>query len=214
MAEPAPRPWRRLLLRRVLVPGALLGVLAVVAGNVYVVRTTASQVAPSVEAAPARSTAIVLGNTVFRGGNLSRSLAERVKVSLDLYRAGKVKRIFVSGAYHQETGYDEPGAMAAWLEKRGVPHDAIVLDRQGHRTAATMADAAALGIRDALVCTEAYHLPRSLYLARHAGIDAMGVPAVEVGRPRWVDLVRPRIRESLARAEIVVEVAVRGVSAK
>ena len=73
-----------------------------------------------------------------------------------------------------------------------------------------MANAAARGIRSALVATQPYHLPRSLYLARHAGIDAIGVPARSTAggvTRRW----HARLREMLARAEIVVEVALRGV---
>ena len=100
--------------------------------------------------------------------------------------------------------------MAAWLEARGVPPADIVVDEGGHRTAATMADAAALGVRSALVVTQGYHLPRALYFARHAGIDAVGVPA-PAGPAGLVGLaqgVRPR---DTARAEALLEVALRGV---
>ena len=102
--------------------------------------------------------------------------------------------------------------MAAWLEAHGVPPADVVLDGGGHRTAATMADAAALGVRSALVATQAYHLPRALYLARHAGIDAVGVPA-PFAELSWLAKLRVYVRETLARAEVVVEVAVRGVRA-
>jgi vancomycin permeability regulator SanA len=73
-----------------------------------------------------------------------------------------------------------------------------------------MAEAARMGVRSALIATQPYHLPRSIYLARHAGIDAVGVPARNGDgslQERW----RTRLREMLARAEIVVEVALRGV---
>ena len=73
-----------------------------------------------------------------------------------------------------------------------------------------MADAAALGARSALIVTQAYHLPRSLYLARRAGIDAVGVPAPQ-RRLGWMDYFHVFVRETAARAEIVLEVAVRGV---
>jgi vancomycin permeability regulator SanA len=212
MADQPKRPWLRRVLWRVIAPGALLGALAVGTGNAYVISTTKDDVVAGVAAAPARPVAIVLGNTVFAGGALSWGLAARVRVALDLFRAGKVQTIVVSGAWNPGTGYDEPGAMGAWLEKRGVPRGAIVLDRKGHRTAATMANAAAQGHRDVLVCTQAFHLPRSLYLARHAGMRATGVPAEERG-DRY-DFTRSRVREWLARAEIIVEVALRGVTAR
>jgi SanA protein len=141
---------------------------------------------------------------------VSRELAERVRVALELYQAKKVERIFLSGAARPQEGYDEPAAMAGWLERRGVPRAALILDGHGHRTAATMADAAAAGFRDVLVCTQGYHLPRSLYLARHAGLRAVGVPAASVDKT-YLDGAQEFAREGLARAEIVVEVALRGV---
>jgi SanA protein len=213
MAEPAAArsPWYHVLLRRVVLPGALLGVLAVGAGNAYVVSKTADGIVAGVAPAPACTAAIVLGTQVFPGNILSWSLAARCKVALDLFRAGKVQKIFLSGAYHPEADHDEPGAMASWLERRGVPREAMVLDRDGHRTAATMANASAQGFRDVLICTQGYHLPRSLYLARHAGLTATGVPAADPGGP--FDRGRSHLREWLARTETVVEVAARGVKA-
>jgi vancomycin permeability regulator SanA len=73
-----------------------------------------------------------------------------------------------------------------------------------------MADAAASGVRSMLVVSQAYHLPRALYLAAHAGIEAVGVPAHE-GRRRLLNLVHVTVREMVARAETMVEVLIRGV---
>lgn len=197
-------------MRRVLVPGVLLVTLVVGAANAYLVSTTARDIVPDVASAPARPVAIVLGTTAFRSGALSPGLAQRTRVALDLYQAGKVRKIVLSGAANPATGYDEPGSMAGWLERRGVPRSAMILDRDGHRTAATMANAAAQGYRDVLVCTQEYHLPRSLYLARHAGINATGVPAEA---RMSIEAARANVREWLARTEIIAEVAWRGVKA-
>jgi SanA protein len=188
------------------------GVALIAAANAYVVASTRASIIRDVAAAPARPVAIVLGNKVNEGGLPSTGLAERLRVALALYQSGRVPRIIVSGAARPD-GYDEPAAMAAWLEARGVPAAHVTLDRGGHRTAASMADAAAMGVRQALICTQPYHLPRALYLARRAGIDALGVAA---GRGRVdgpYDWLRGFVRETLARAETVVEVAVRGVGA-
>jgi len=210
MAEAAPRaPW----LRRALVGASVLGLGVVGAGNAWVFHATAADIAADVAEAPDRPVAIVLGNRVFSDGSLSRELVLRVGVALELYRAGKVRRLFLSGAWRAAEGYDEPAAMAGWLERRGVPRAAMILDRGGYRTAATMADAAAQGIREALVCTQRYHLPRSLYLARRAGIAAKGVPAATASGVPVFERVHLFLRESLARAETVGEVAVRGVRA-
>jgi SanA protein len=209
MAEVAQRARR---LRRAFLGASLLGLALVGAGNAWVFHSTTADIVADVAEAPDRSIAIVPGNRVFADGSLSRELAMRVRVALELYRAGKVHRLFLSGAAREAEGYDEPAAMAGWLERRGVPRAAMILDRGGYRTAATMADAAAQGFRDALICTQRYHLPRALYLARHAGMAAKGV-AAGVAPGTLFERVHSFVRESLARAETVGEVAARGVSA-
>ena len=202
------RPWRwakRLLIGGVVVVGA------VAAANVYVVTTTRAAIAADVAAAPARPDAVVLGNRVLPDGTPCDELAARLETALALYRAGRAGKLVVSGRTGAQ--YDEPAGMAAWLVKRGVPAADVVRDQGGYRTAATMADTAALGKRSILVVTQGYHLPRSLYLARHAGIDAIGVPAPS-RRDRAYDTFKVYVRERVARAETVVEVAVRGVRAR
>jgi len=190
-------------------PGiALAGVACVVAANLYLIARASAATLPDVERAPVRPYAIVLGNQVFSGGRPSPELANRLEAALALYRAGRAGKVIVSGRVAE--GYDEPHAMAAWLEAHGVPPADIVVDEGGHRTAATMADAAALGVRSAHVVTQGYHLPRALHFARHAGIDALGVPAPE-RRSGWWDSLRVFVRESVARAEALLEVVVRGV---
>jgi SanA protein len=201
------RAPRRRWLRKLAV--AALMVLALVAvANLYLIRAAAPATAATVESAPARPVVIVLGNRVFPGGLPSAELAARLETALALHRAGRAEKVLVSGRV--AGGYDEPRAMARWLEARGVSPANIMMDVGGHRTAATMAGAVALGVRSALVVSQDYHLPRALYLARHAGIDAIGV-AAESRRSGWLAAIRAFLRETAARAEIVLEVAVRGV---
>jgi vancomycin permeability regulator SanA len=189
---------------------AAVALAPVAAGNAWVLSASRGKLVDSVEAAPARPWIIVLGNKVFPGGQPSRELAERLEIARALYQAGRAPRIVVSGLVRD--GYDEPSAMADWLRARGVPADHIAIDAGGHRTAATMANAAARGVRASLIATQGYHLPRSLYLAHHAGIDAVGVAARPGRRARW-HLIRTYAREIVARAESVFEVLLRGVRA-
>lgn len=197
---------RRRWVRRLLIT-ALAGFALVVGANVYLVVIARGATVSGVDAAPARPHAIVLGNRVFPGGVPCRELAARLTTALELHRAGRAGKVVVSG--RASADYDEPHAMAAWLEARGVPTADIVIDLGGHRTAATMADAAGMGVRTALVVSQGYHLPRALFLARRAGIDAVGVPApADKG---WAGTIKIFFREGLARAEVLVEVALRGV---
>ena len=203
-APPRPR-WRRWL---AVVAGL---VVAYVAGaNIYLLGTTSAARLPDVESAPVRPYAIVLGNHVFPDGTPCDELESRLDTARALYAAGRVQKVIASGGVVRKRHYDEPHAMAAWLASRGVKREDVIVDEGGHRTSATMADAAALGVRSALIVTQAYHLPRSIYFARHAGIDALGVPAPP---RRWglFDWTRVLFRETSARAEAVLEVAIRGV---
>jgi SanA protein len=205
MPDARPRRW---LKRGLIVSGMLVALVG--AGNLWVHLATSGKQVDSVEAAPSRPVVIVLGSLVFPSGRPSAELAERLETARALYRAGRASRIVVSGRAYP--GYDEARAMADWLQAHGVPAADVEQDGGGHRTAATMANAAAQGIRAALIATQGYHLPRALYLAERAGIDAVGVPARATRRSGWQAL-QNHLREALARAEIVVEVLVRGVRA-
>jgi vancomycin permeability regulator SanA len=207
-ARPSPaRSWFRRCRNAVALGGVVCATL-VAAGNVYVVSTTRGALVAAVADAPVRPYVMVLGNRVFPNGLPSRELAARLEIGRQLYVTGRARQIIVSGLAQPD--YDEPHTMARWLEAHGVPAADVVLDLGGYRTAASMADTAALGMRSMLIATQAYHLPRALYLARHAGIDAVGVPA-EMVRRSLLDGARTALRETMARAEIVVEVALRGV---
>lgn len=121
----------------------------------------------------ARYTGIVLGCRV-REGDVSTCLEERLVKALELYRAGKVERLLLSGD-HGRKGYDEVNAMKDWLVGQGVPVAHIFLDHAGFDTYDTMWRAREVfGVRDAVVVTQAFHLPRAVYLARSLGLDAVG----------------------------------------
>ncbi len=60
----------------------------------------------------------------------------RIKAGAELYKAGKVDWLVVSGGDYRNTenGYDEPMAMRDSLIKQGVDSARIVLDYDGTRT--------------------------------------------------------------------------------
>ena len=93
--------------------------------------------------------------------------------------------------------------MRDWLLARRLPEKALLLDEGGYRTRATMLRASArVGVRRAVVGTQAFHLARAVLLAQKAGIDAVGLVADRDGyRP---DLAT-RLREYVARQMAFVE---------
>ncbi|MFO0562947.1 MAG: ElyC/SanA/YdcF family protein [Polyangiales bacterium] len=127
--------------------------------------------------APARRVVIVLGARVSPSGRPFAALEDRLLCALDLVRSGRAEYVLVSGD-HGRANYDEANAMRRYLVDRGVPSERVYMDHAGFRTLDTMARASALfAVREAAICTNRFHLARSLWLARSFGIDAVGVDA-------------------------------------
>lgn len=146
---------------------------------------------------PERAWAIVPGAYVFPDGTPSDVLADRLMAALELVRAGRAIRVLVSG------GPEEVAGMQRWLAERGVAD--VVEDPGGVRTWATMTRAREVfNIEAAVVCTQRFHLPRSLYLARAAGISAVGLVADQ--RAYGGSLYNAN-RERLARMRAWLDVA-------
>jgi SanA protein len=74
--------------------------------------------------------------------------------------------------------YNEPGAMREYALGLGVPEEDIVLDFAGRRTYDTCYRAREIfGLEQAILVTQAFHLPRALYTCNHLGVEGVGVPA-------------------------------------
>lgn len=166
---------------------------------------------PSAEAAPPRAVAIVLGAKVWADGAPSQVLEDRLRCAEDAYRRGRVHAILVTGD-HGAPEYDETSAMKDWLVARGVPRADVIADHAGFRTLDSMHRAnAVFGVSDAIVCTQAFHLPRALFLARSFGIDAVGVIA---DRRVYRGAAWNGVREAVARPIAMVEVLLLGRGAR
>lgn len=120
---------------------------------------------------------IVPGNTVHADGTLSRRLQARLEAALYLYKERLASKVFVSGGTGKE-GQDEAEAMAAYLERKGVPDSAIIRDSQGITTAATAQHAAqylhTIHGRSALVATQFFHMVRTRLALERYGVRVSG----------------------------------------
>lgn len=156
--------------------GAALAVLAVVVALPAVwARTRSARRIRTVEEVPPTDVALVLGAGVRRDGRPSLILRGRLQVALALHRAGKVRRLLVSGS-PSSRGYSEPVVMRGYLVERGVPSQDVLLDESGVDTWSSCRNAAReFGLRRATVVTTDFHLPRAVSLCRRAGVDALGV---------------------------------------
>lgn len=156
---------------------------------------------------PAHRTAVVLGCCrTLRNGRLNLYFRHRIAAAAELYRAGKVDAILVSGDNHVK-GYDEPSDMKAALEACGVPSERIVCDFAGFRTLDTVVRAKKVfGVESCILVSQPEHLRRAVFLARAFGCAAVGYAADEVhGR----HALRTRIREQFSKIAAVFDAVVR-----
>jgi len=158
----------------------LVGLLAIYLINNRVQSQAALLFADSIMAIPVENpqrVAIVLGAKVQENGEPSNALNDRIVTAVELYRAGRVKKILMSGDNPTEN-YDEPTAMKATAIKLGIPEGDIILDFAGRRTYDTCYRAREIfEVKKAVVVTQKFHLPRTLYLCNNLGVDSIGVTA-------------------------------------
>jgi len=122
-------------------------------------------------------TAIVFGAGLLRDGTPSPVLKDRVSTAAQLYFAGKVQKILMSGDNRFED-YNEPASMQTYAIELGVPQEAIVLDYAGRRTYDTCYRAKHIfGLEQAILVTQKYHLPRALFTCNGVGLKSIGVAA-------------------------------------
>lgn len=133
----------------------------------------------AMEDIPRRKVAVVLGARVYRNGYPSAVLRDRLDAAIDLYRAGKVEKLLMSGD-NRNANYNEATAMRNYALEAGIPPEDVVRDFAGFRTFDSMYRARELwGLDEFLVVSQRFHLPRALYIARHLGINAFGVATRE-----------------------------------
>jgi SanA protein len=131
----------------------------------------------SVDTVPPRRVAIVFGAGLWRDGTPTPVLRDRVQTAANLYFAGKVEKLLMSGD-NRVAEYNEPEAMRQYALSLGVPDEDIVLDYAGRRTYDTCYRARDIfRVDSAILVTQGFHLPRAIYLCNMLGVDGVGVPA-------------------------------------
>ena len=150
-----------------------------------------------VQALPHEHAALLLGTSSrLRGGSPNPFFEYRMDAAAELFRAGKVDCILVSGDNHHAS-YNEPMAMRKALLDRSIPDSLIFLDYAGFRTLDSVVRACEVfGQTSYIVVSQRFHNERAVYLAMRHGIDAVGFNARDVRAPA---ALRVRAREWLAR---------------
>jgi len=116
-----------------------------------------------------------------------------------------VEKLLFSGD-NRFVDYNEPEAMRQLALSLGVPSEAIVRDYAGRRTYDTCYRAKAIfGVDDAILVTQAFHMPRALYLCNQLGVDSVGVTS-DLRTYRKLTLLYWNLRELVATAAALWDV--------
>lgn len=150
--------------------------------------------------APNAEIVLVPGAAIFPNGALSSIFKDRADMAIRVYKAGKVSKILVSGD-NSTVSHNEVNPVRNYLLEKGIPDEDIFLDHAGFDTYSSMYRSRDIfGVTSVLIATQSFHLPRSVFIARHLGITAYGVNA-DVGHI----LFRNYVREILANEKAMLD---------
>ncbi|MEV5340174.1 ElyC/SanA/YdcF family protein [Streptomyces sp. NPDC052676] len=123
---------------------------------------------------PRTEVAVVFGAGLWNG-EPSPYLAHRLDAAAELYRAGRIEVVLVTGD-NSRKDYDEPDAMRAYLTRHGVPDKRIVSDYAGFDTWDSCVRAKKIfGVDEAVLISQDFHIRRAVALCREAGVASYGV---------------------------------------
>jgi uncharacterized SAM-binding protein YcdF (DUF218 family) len=173
---------------------ALVLILAIVSIKVMRVSHEIQQESLIDEAQPADAI-IVLGAAEYRG-KPSPVLEARLNHALFLYLQGLAPRIITTGGAGGDPVFTEGSVGRSYLSARGVPPEAIVVEREGESTAQSVVAVVEImrrmSLKSAIVVSDGYHIFRVKKMLESSGIKVYGSPRPSIPsnewRARWQDI--------------------------
>lgn len=181
-------------------------VACVVASNIWVNTSTSAYIYDEVEKVPARKACMVLGTSKYLGGGRKNPFFEyRIQATVELYQAGKIEQILVSGD-NSSKNYDEPDMMKKALIVRGIPECRISCDYAGFRTFDSVIRMwKVFGQKSFIVVSQKFHNQRAVFIGRKNGLDVVGYNAKDV---KGTGGIKTHVREYFARFKAVIDLYV------
>ena len=183
--------------------------LLILVCHVLVVNYAQGRLYSRVEDIPPTEAGLLLGTTPQTriGRKPNEFFSSRIAAAEQLYKAGKIKYILVSGDAHSLDGVDETQCMRDSLVARGIPSERIHLDGKGYRTLDSVVRARKVyGITRFTVISQLFHNERALYLAGHLNLDMQYLQAYNAVSPTSDMAFLTYIREYLARVKMFLDI--------
>ncbi|OGH64976.1 MAG: hypothetical protein A2821_00685 [Candidatus Magasanikbacteria bacterium RIFCSPHIGHO2_01_FULL_41_23] len=155
--------------------------------------------------APTSTIAIIFGGGMKTKTEMSDMQYDRVLIGIDLYKQQKVQKLFLTGDDGASRA-DEISAMRSLVIANGVAVQDIMIDPHGYRTyESCWRETRLYGIKNAIVVSQSFHLPRIVYLCESMGMNVVPVNADYREYNSW-RIEKPR--EWLARLKAVWQIKI------
>ena len=154
---------------------------------------------------PKNKVGLVLGTSNrLVGGGSNPYYTNRIKATLELFKAGKIDYVLVSGDNSTQY-YNEPTVFKKDLVLGGIPSEKIFLDYAGFRTLDSMVRAKFIfGLDSVTIISQKFHNERAIYLAEQKGLFAIGYNANDISIKQGLKI---HIREYFARVKVFIDLA-------
>ena len=199
--------WMSLLKRICLVCvfGVCLLVGFIVYANYAATRAGEGILFDDVNDVPYRRAGLVFGCSKKLGKRDNLYFKYRIQAAAELWHAGKVELLIVSGD-NREKYYNEPVDMRNALVEAGVPFDKIVCDYAGLRTLDSVIRAKRIfGFDEVTFVSQKFQNERAAYIAKAHGMHVVGYNARDV---EGYAARKTEDREVLARVKMWLDVNV------
>ena len=194
---------------KTLVWGLTISIIAIITVlwicNRIVTSNALGKTCDEIDSVQYREVGLLLGTTPQTriGNRQNMFFLYRIDAAEELYKAGKIEHILISGDENSLDGINEPKSMRDSLVARGVPSEAIILDGEGLRTILSVIRANQVyGLKRFTIISQQFHNERALYQAEHLGLDVEDLQAFNARSPISELAIMTYVREYFARVKM------------
>lgn len=176
--------------------------LTVIGINWYILDFTKAYIFQELDQIDSRQCAMILGARVYDSGSISHVVRDRVEGAMELYHHGLADKVLISGD-HGQREYDEVNAIKNYIKlMHHIQDQDIFMDHAGFSTYESMYRGRDIFlVKDVIIVSQGFHLPRAVYIARKLGLDAIGYEAKEITPFSKATHISWHLREALARVK-------------
>lgn len=177
--------------------------------NYIVVNNAKGKLFADIESVTPTEYGLLLGTTPQTriGNRQNLFFTFRIDAAEQLYKAGKIKKILISGDEKSLDDVNEVVCMKDSLIARGVDSTSIILDGKGFRTLESVVRAVNnYDIHSFIVISQKFHNERAIYLAEHLGLDVDNVTGYNAADSTSKTSILTYIREYFARVKLFIDI--------